>query len=74
MFDRRLRERIETLEAELARVKAEIAELKTNFGHLTGENAALRAQNDHLIGFGIVPAKRIKRHDWPDYSQPEPVQ
>jgi regulator of replication initiation timing len=69
MFNRDLKERIETLERELAAVKNQIAELKQNFGHLTGENHALRQQNDELKSFGIVPGKQIRRHEYPDYTQ-----
>jgi len=70
MFDK-LKSRITALERELAAVKDQIAELKTNFGHLTGENHALREQNDELKSFGIVPGKRIKRHEYPDYTEEE---
>lgn len=70
MFDK-LKNRLAALELaeaqlkdEIAKLKTELPELKVNFGHLTGENCALRRQNDELIGFDIVPAKRIKRYDY----------
>jgi regulator of replication initiation timing len=68
MFDQ-LKNRIAALERELAAVKDQIAELKTNFRHLTGENFALRQQNDDLKSFGIVPGKRIRRYQYPDYTE-----
>jgi len=66
MWNRDLKDRLAQLETEVAKLKTQIIELKTNFGHLTGENHALRQQNDELISFGIVPGKRIKRHQWPE--------
>jgi hypothetical protein len=59
MWNRELKDRLAKAETELAKLKTQIAELKTNFGHLTSENHWLRAQNDELLGFGIVPAKRV---------------
>jgi regulator of replication initiation timing len=66
MFDRELKERIATLETELARVKAELSGVKRTLSQVLGENAGLREENDRLLSFGIVPARRVKRHDWPE--------
>jgi hypothetical protein len=74
MFDRHLRERIETLETEPAGVKDQLAELKRTFSQVLGENDGLRKENDQLVSFGIVPARRVKRHDWPNCGQTESVQ
>jgi len=67
MWNRELKDRIAKLETEIAKLRTQIGELKTNFGHLTGENHALREQNNQLLGFGIVLAKAVKH--WPtDYA------
>jgi regulator of replication initiation timing len=69
-----LKPRVEELEREIAALKAELAEVKRTLSQALGENAGLRAENDQLLGFGVIPALRVKRHNWPDYRQPEQVQ
>ena len=66
MFEK-LKNRIGTLEHEVAQLKADLAETKRIFSKLAGENAGLRAENDRLIKLGgIAPAFPVKRHQWPD--------
>jgi regulator of replication initiation timing len=78
VFNRKLRERIETVECELAKVKAQIAELEENFGHIVGENDALRresAQIQTLCGMSpSLPAIRRHRENWSYSAEPEKVQ
>jgi regulator of replication initiation timing len=68
MFEN-LKPRVEALESEIAALKVELSGVKRTLSQVLGENAGLREENDQLLSFGIVPARRVKRHDWPEAIQ-----
>jgi regulator of replication initiation timing len=56
MFNRHLKARIETLEHELVRFKAELGEVRQILPRVLTENHFLRQESDQLRGFDITPA------------------
>jgi regulator of replication initiation timing len=68
MFDR-LKERIDTLERDLAKMRNEFGEFRRSFAQLVGENHALRRENEYLQQIKQVSPSPsvIRRHPepWP---------
>jgi regulator of replication initiation timing len=72
MFDK-IKNRLTTLESDLAAVRAELAELKRTLSRVLGENHGLRQEIGRLMNLGLSAGyPRVRRHDWPDSSVPTP--